>query len=91
MPESGAAGDDDAAAAAGAASSSSPVNNAFRLVSAEEKGAIIVWTVLDSRHDPDQHLGMAHWGAVRWGEGRNDIFFLKIDVFIWRIEEPDSS
>ncbi len=39
---------------------------AFRIVSAEERGAVIIWTVLDSRHDPDQHLGMAHWGTIRW-------------------------
>ncbi len=39
--------------------------SAFRLASCEERGSLVVWTVLDSRHDPDQHLGLAHWGAVR--------------------------
>lgn len=39
--------------------------NAFQLVSSEEKGVVIVWTVLDSQHDFDQHIGLAHWGSIR--------------------------
>ncbi len=43
-----------------------PTSNAFQLLTAEEAGIIFVWTVLDSRNqDPEQHLGLAHWGKIR--------------------------
>jgi WD40 repeat protein len=37
----------------------------FQLVTAEENGQVFVWTVVEARGDPDQHLGLAHWGSVR--------------------------
>ena len=37
----------------------------FQLVTIEERGALIVWTVLDGQRDVDQHIGLAHWGSVR--------------------------
>lgn len=38
---------------------------AFQLISVEEQGCAIIWTVLDNQHDYDQHVGQAHWGSVR--------------------------
>ena len=40
-------------------------DNTFQMVSCEELGKIIIWTVLDSVRDSDAHLGLAHWGCVR--------------------------
>ncbi len=37
----------------------------FQLVSIEERGHLIVWTVLDGQRDADAHIGLAHWGSVR--------------------------
>ena len=37
----------------------------FQIVSCEELGKVIIWTVLDSLRDSDVHLGLAHWGCVR--------------------------
>lgn len=37
----------------------------FQIVSCEELGRVIIWTVLDSLRDSDVHLGLAHWGCVR--------------------------
>jgi WD40 repeat protein len=34
-------------------------------VTIEEKGQLIVWTVLDGQRDVDSHIGLAHWGSVR--------------------------
>ena len=32
----------------------------------EERGALVVWTVLDGQRDAaGQHIGLAHWGSVR--------------------------
>lgn len=28
-------------------------------------GKLVIWTALDSQHDVDIHLGLAHWGSVR--------------------------
>ncbi|TRY78803.1 hypothetical protein TCAL_07584 [Tigriopus californicus] len=38
---------------------------AFQLISVEEQGCAIIWTVLDNQHDFDQHVGQAHWGTIR--------------------------
>ena len=40
-------------------------DNTFQIVSCEELGKVIIWTVLDSVRDSDAHLGLAHWGCVR--------------------------
>lgn len=37
----------------------------FQLVSSEEQGKVIIWTVLDSVRDLNNYLGLAHWGCVR--------------------------
>ena len=38
----------------------------FQLVTVEERGALVVWTVLDGQRDAaGQHIGLAHWGSVR--------------------------
>ena len=37
----------------------------FQLITCEEHGKIIIWTVIDSVRDSDVHLGLAHWGCVR--------------------------
>ena len=37
----------------------------FQLVTVEERGQLIVWTVLGGQRDVDQHIGLAHWGSVR--------------------------
>ena len=45
--------------------SDSSHDNTFQIVSCEELGKVIIWTVLDSVRDSDAHLGLAHWGCVR--------------------------
>ena len=45
--------------------SSSYDGDTFQIVSCEEAGKVIIWTVLDSLRDSDVHLGLAHWGCVR--------------------------
>ena len=35
-----------------------------QLLSLELSGQVVVWTVLDTQRDYDQHLGLAHWGQV---------------------------
>ena len=37
----------------------------FQLITCEEQGKVIIWTVIDSVRDSDVHLGLAHWGCVR--------------------------
>jgi len=37
----------------------------FQLVTVEESGQVFIWTVVEAHGDPDQHLGLAHWGSVR--------------------------
>lgn len=40
-------------------------NATFQLATLEERGILLIWTVLGSQRDFDQHLGLAHWGSVR--------------------------
>ena len=37
---------------------------AFQLVSVENQGRAVVWTVLDTQRDFNTQLGLAHWGQV---------------------------
>ena len=37
---------------------------ASQLLSLELVGQVVVWTVLDTQKDYEQHLGLAHWGQV---------------------------
>ena len=39
--------------------------SAFQMVSVENLGQVVIWTVLDYQRDFDQNLGLAHWGQVR--------------------------
>ena len=36
-----------------------------QLVSLEQCGQLVVWTVLDHQADYEHHLGLAHWGQAR--------------------------
>ena len=38
---------------------------AFPLVSLDQAGYLVIWTVLDSQRDHEKNLGLAHWGQVR--------------------------
>ena len=41
------------------------VQDTFQLITSEEHGKVIIWTVIEPIRDSDVHLGLAHWGCVR--------------------------
>ena len=38
--------------------------SAFRVVSVDSGGQLVIWTVLDFQTDYEKNLGLAHWGQV---------------------------
>ena len=39
-------------------------HTASQLITLEQSGQLVIWTVLDYQSDYEQHLGLAHWGQV---------------------------
>ena len=44
---------------------SSKAMAAFQIISLEESGKLIIWTLIDQQRDYSNHLGLAHWGQVK--------------------------
>ena len=38
--------------------------SAFRVVSVDYSGKLVIWTVLDFQRDYEKNLSLAHWGQV---------------------------
>ena len=39
-------------------------HQASQVMTLEQAGQVVIWTILDHQRDFEQHLGLAHWGQV---------------------------